>query len=125
MGVRDSWSSRAPDRTPNRGVRNRKDESRDAGYWRITQADAMALYYMDHPDVKRRILDMGAAIGNSTLVYCDAFPDAEIHAIDIGAPLLRYGYARATALGRSVHFSQQNAERTDFERCTAHTGRSI
>lgn len=63
----------------------------------------------------RRILDMGAGIGNSTLPYCDAFPDAEIHAIDLGAPLLRYGYARANALGKAIHFSQQNAERTDFE----------
>ena len=68
------------------------------------------------PDFKpKRILDMGAAIGNSTLPYCDAFPDAEVYAIDIGAPLVRYGYARANALGKSVHFSQQNAESTDFE----------
>lgn len=67
------------------------------------------------PDFKpKRILDMGAAIGNSTLPYCDAFPDAEIYAIDIGAPLVRYGYARANALGKAVHFSQQNAEQTDF-----------
>jgi SAM-dependent methyltransferase len=67
------------------------------------------------PDFKpKRILDMGAAIGNSTLPYCDAFPDAEIHAIDIGAPLLRYGYARANALGKTIHFSQQNAEQTNF-----------
>ena len=68
-----------------------------------------------YPDFKpRRILDMGAAIGNSTLPYCDAFPDAEIYAIDIGAPLVRYGYARANALGKAMHFSQQNAEHTDF-----------
>ena len=68
------------------------------------------------PDFKpERILDMGAAIGNSTLPYCEAFPDAEIHAIDIGAPMVRYGYARANALGAAVHFSQQNAEHTDFE----------
>jgi ubiquinone/menaquinone biosynthesis C-methylase UbiE len=67
------------------------------------------------PDFKpKRILDMGAAIGNSTLPYCDAFPDAEVYAIDIGAPLVRYGYARANALGKAVHFSQQNAESTSF-----------
>ena len=29
-------------------------------------------------------------------------------------PQLRYGHARAEALGVAVHFSQQNAERTDF-----------
>ena len=68
-----------------------------------------------YPDLKpKRILDMGAAIGNSTLPYCDAFPDAEIYAIDIGAPLVRYGYARANALGKAIHFSQQNAEQTNF-----------
>lgn len=67
------------------------------------------------PDFKpKRILDMGAATGSSTLPYCDAFPEAEIYAIDIGAPLVRYGYARANALGKAVHFSQQNAEQTNF-----------
>jgi ubiquinone/menaquinone biosynthesis C-methylase UbiE len=68
-----------------------------------------------HPEFKpRRILDMGCAIGNSTLVWGRAFPDAELHAIDVGAPVLRYAHARAQALGVPVHFSQQNAEATDF-----------
>jgi SAM-dependent methyltransferase len=62
----------------------------------------------------RRILDMGCAIGSATLPWCAAFPEAEVHAIDLAAPCLRYGYARANALGRAVHFSQQNAERTGF-----------
>lgn len=62
----------------------------------------------------RRILDLGCAIGNSTLPWCDAYPDAEVHAIDVGAPVLRYAHARASALGARVHFSQQNAERTNF-----------
>jgi len=69
----------------------------------------------DHPDFRpRRILDVGCSIGHSTLPFCDAFPDAEVHAIDVGAPMLRYGHARAESLGRTVHFSQQNAEATDF-----------
>ena len=62
----------------------------------------------------RRILDMGCTSGNSTLPYVDAFPVAEVHAIDLGAPVLRYAHARAELLGRAVHFSQQNAECTDF-----------
>lgn len=67
------------------------------------------------PDFRpRRILDMGCSAGGSTLPYCDAFPGAEIHAIDLSAPCVRYGYARANALGKAVHFSQQNAECTDF-----------
>ncbi|MBD2015972.1 class I SAM-dependent methyltransferase [Microcoleus sp. FACHB-53] len=61
-----------------------------------------------------KILDMGCSVGHSTLPYVDAYPDAEVHAIDIGAPMLRYAHARAESLGKRVHFSQQNAERTDF-----------
>ncbi len=61
-----------------------------------------------------RILDMGAGIGNSTLPWARAFPAAEVHAIDVGAPCLRYGHGRAESLGVAVHFSQQNAEATSF-----------
>lgn len=69
-----------------------------------------------YPNLKpRRILDMGCTVGHSTLAYCEAFPDAEIFAIDVGAPVLRYAYARAGSLGKKVHFSQQNAECTNFE----------
>ena len=63
----------------------------------------------------RRILDMGCTVGHSTLPYCDHFPDAEIHAIDVAATCLRYGHARAVAMNKEVHFSQQNAEHTNFE----------
>ena len=62
----------------------------------------------------KRILDMGCGIGSGLLPFVDAFPDAEIHGIDVAAPMLRYGHARAEALGRKVHFSQQDAERTNF-----------
>ena len=57
---------------------------------------------------------MGCAIGNSTVVWGRAFPKAELHGIDVGAPVLRYAHARAQALGVPVSFSQQNAESTDF-----------
>lgn len=68
-----------------------------------------------HPDFRpARILDMGCTVGHSTLPYVDAYPDAEVFAIDVGAPVLRYAHARAEALGKRVHFSQQNAEHTDF-----------
>ena len=69
-----------------------------------------------HPNFQpRRILDMGCTVGHSTLPYVDAYPEAEIFAIDVGAPVLRYAHARAEALGKRVHFSQQNAEQTNFE----------
>ncbi|NKB43648.1 MAG: methyltransferase domain-containing protein [Alphaproteobacteria bacterium] len=63
----------------------------------------------------KRVLDMGCTVGHSTLPYCDLFPDAEIHAIDVAATCLRYGHARAVAMDKEVHFSQQNAEHTNFE----------
>jgi SAM-dependent methyltransferase len=69
----------------------------------------------EYPDFRpRKILDVGCSIGNSTLPYVDAYPDAEVYAIDIGAPMLRYAHARAESLGKRVHFSQQNAEHTNF-----------
>lgn len=69
----------------------------------------------NHPEFQpRRILDMGCAAGQSTLAYCDGFPEAEVHALDVGAPMLRYAHARAESMGKSVHFTQQSAEHTDF-----------
>ncbi|WP_084227228.1 class I SAM-dependent methyltransferase [Nostoc sp. KVJ20] len=69
----------------------------------------------EYPDFRpRKILDMGCSVGNSTLPYIDGFPDAEVHAIDVGASMLRYAHARAESLGKRVHFSQQNAEHTNF-----------
>lgn len=70
----------------------------------------------EHPGLDpRRILDMGCTVGASTLAYCDEFPKADVHAIDVGAPMVRYGHARAEAFGRRVQFSQQNAEHTNFD----------
>lgn len=67
------------------------------------------------PDLEiSNLLDMGCTNGQSTMPLVDAFPDARIDAIDLGAPCLRYGHARAEALGKAIHFSQQNAESTNF-----------
>ena len=69
-----------------------------------------------HPDFNpSRILDMGCSVGHSTLPYSNAYPEAEMHAIDVAAPMLRYARARASSMGSAVHFSQQNAEFTEFE----------
>ncbi len=68
------------------------------------------------PDLDpQAILDIGCMAGNNTLPYVDAFPNAVVHAIDLGAPQLRYAHARAESMGKRVHFSQQNAERMKFE----------
>ena len=69
----------------------------------------------EFPDFRPvRILDMGCTIGGTTVAYCEEFPDAEVHAIDIAAPCLRYAHARAESLNSVIHFSQQNAEKTDY-----------
>ena len=70
----------------------------------------------NHSEFKpSRILDMGCAVGHSTLPYAIAYPGAEVHGIDVAAPMLRYAHARASAMESIVHYSQQNAERTQFE----------
>ncbi len=77
--------------------------------------NVIAFIRQEFPDLKpKRILDMGCTVGGATTAYVQAFPDAEIHAIDLAAPQLRYGHARAEALGLPIHFSQQNAEGTTF-----------
>ena len=68
-----------------------------------------------YPDFKpRRILDLGTSSGKNLIPYLDCFPGVQAYGIDVSAPLLRYGHARAEQNGQVVHFSQQNAERPDF-----------
>ncbi len=62
----------------------------------------------------KKILDMGCSVGHSTTPYVDIFPKADVYAIDISGPFLRYGHARAKSMNKKVHFSQQNAEKTNF-----------
>ena len=62
----------------------------------------------------RRILDMGCTVGHSTLPWARLYPEAEVHAIDVAAPCLRFGHARAEALGVPVHFVQDDAEHTRY-----------
>lgn len=62
----------------------------------------------------RRILDMGCSAGSASVPYAFEFPDAEVHAIDVGAGMLRYAHARAEALGAAVHFHQRDCTATGF-----------
>lgn len=80
-------------------------------------ADSIAHYLrLKYPDFKpKRILDLGCTTGANLFPYQDAFPDAELYGVDVGAPVLRYGHARAESRGIKAHFSQQNAESMDFE----------
>jgi SAM-dependent methyltransferase len=65
----------------------------------------------------KRILDIGATLGHNVLPIAAAFPDAEVIALDVGAPMLRYGLARAKVLGlENVRFVQADASSLpDFE----------
>lgn len=75
----------------------------------------LRLIRKEFPDFKpKRILDLGCGIGRGTIPYVDAFPDAEVHAVDVAAPQVRYGHARAEALGRKIHFHQMSAEDIKF-----------
>jgi ubiquinone/menaquinone biosynthesis C-methylase UbiE len=68
-----------------------------------------------HPDFQpQRLLDMGCAVGHGTLPFAAQYPQAQVHALDAGAALLRYGHRRAEALGVPVHFRQGNAEATPY-----------
>ena len=59
----------------------------------------------------KRILDLGCALGHNVLPIAEAFPEAEIIAIDAGGPMLRYGLARAKSLGiQNVTWVQADAE---------------
>ena len=61
-----------------------------------------------------RILDMGCSAGSASVPYALEFPDAEVHAIDVGSAMLRYAHARAEALGARVHFHQMDCAATRF-----------
>lgn len=62
----------------------------------------------------RRILEMGCSAGGQTLDYCLAFPDAEIHAIDLSPGMINYASARTALMGGRAIFDQQDAGHTDF-----------
>lgn len=65
-----------------------------------------------YPDFKpERILDVGCTVGHNLVPIAKAFPDSEVIGIDVGAPVLRYGAARAKSLGvENAKFVQMSAE---------------
>lgn len=78
-------------------------------------ATTAAFFKERFPDKKpRRILDLGCGPGFTTLPWKEAYPDAEVHGVDVGAPQVRYAHRRAESLGYGIHFSQQDAASLDF-----------
>ncbi|MFT3967033.1 MAG: class I SAM-dependent methyltransferase [Sphingobium sp.] len=58
-----------------------------------------------------KILEIGGTVGHSSLPIAQAWPDADMTIVDIGAPVLRYGLARAKSLGvDNVRFVQASGE---------------
>ncbi len=68
-----------------------------------------------YPDLKpKKILDIGCTVGHNTGPFCEVFPDADVHAIDCCAGLLKYGHARAESLRLPIHFEQMDARHLDY-----------
>ena len=61
------------------------------------------------------ILDMGCTIGHNSCAWAKTYPQAKVTAIDVAAPSLRYGHARALAQDVPVHFKQMDATDMQFE----------
>jgi ubiquinone/menaquinone biosynthesis C-methylase UbiE len=61
-----------------------------------------------------RILEIGCGVGSSTVAIKQGFPDADVYAVDVAAPMLRYAHARAESLGVPIHFSQQDGASLNF-----------
>ena len=52
------------------------------------------------------IVDVGCTIGHNTVPWKQTFPEAEVHGLDAASPCLKYGHARAEAMGVAIHFRQ-------------------
>lgn len=83
---------------------------------RESKAEVVLRYLAErHPGFQpTRVLDMACSAGSSSVPYALAWPEAEVHAIDVGAGMLRYAHARAEALGARVHFHQRDVGATGF-----------
>src|SRR5690606_17744008 len=70
----------------------------------------------EHPQFRpRRILDIGCTVGHNAVPLAQAFPDAEVIAVDVAAPMLRYAHARARALGvDNIRFRHAKGEALDY-----------
>lgn len=75
------------------------------------KAIATWLQEFDTEFAPKRILDIGCALGNSLIPIANTFPKAAVTAIDVSAPMLRYGHARAASFGTTnINFLQMSGE---------------
>ncbi len=67
------------------------------------------------PDLApRRILDLGCGVGVHAQAVALAYPQAEYHAVDVAAGLLRLAHLLAEERGIAIHFHQRDAAATGF-----------
>ena len=77
-----------------------------------SMANFIRLKYPDFdPEV---IIDCGCTVGHNSAGWAKAYPQAEVNAIDVSAPLLRYAHARAESQDVAIQFKQMNATKLDF-----------
>jgi SAM-dependent methyltransferase len=62
----------------------------------------------------RRILEVGCSAGAASCAYAAHYAEADVHAVDIGAGMLRYAHARAEALDVRVTFHQMSGTALKF-----------
>ena len=66
----------------------------------------------------RNVLEIGCSAGAAACAYAAHYLEADVHAIDIGAGMLRYAHARAEALGVRVIFHQMSGAALNFPDAT-------
>ncbi len=62
----------------------------------------------------RRILELGCGIGVASQAVAQAFPQAEYHAVDVAAGLLRFAHLLAEQRGLALHLHQRDAAHCGF-----------
>jgi SAM-dependent methyltransferase len=66
----------------------------------------------------RKILEIGCSAGAAACAYAAHYLEADVHAIDIGAGMLRYAHARAESLDVRVVFHQMSGTALKFPDAT-------
>lgn len=81
-----------------------------------SKAGAVIAYLQKvRPDLRpRRVLEIGCSAGAAACAYAAHYADAEVHAVDIGAGMLRYAHARAESLDVRVIFHQMSGAALSF-----------
>jgi ubiquinone/menaquinone biosynthesis C-methylase UbiE len=66
----------------------------------------------------RNILEIGCSAGAAACAYAAHYLETDVHAVDIGAGMLRYAHARAESLGVRVVFHQMSGAALEFADAT-------